>query len=72
VIYIDVTVKRSADVCLFDRYDGHRDAILRGDDSVGQKDSSAGTTVDDLMGYFSISQYRGYNDDPKVKLLPLS
>ncbi|KAI9283045.1 hypothetical protein BC943DRAFT_105309 [Umbelopsis sp. AD052] len=46
-------------------YDGHRDAILRGEDSAGQRDSSAGTTVDDLMGYFSISQYRGYNDDPK-------
>ncbi|KAJ2959456.1 hypothetical protein NQZ79_g5091 [Umbelopsis isabellina] len=46
-------------------YDGHRDAILRGDDHAGQKDSSAGTSVDDLMKYFSISQYRGYNDDPK-------
>ncbi|KAH8550662.1 hypothetical protein BGW37DRAFT_521329 [Umbelopsis sp. PMI_123] len=46
-------------------YDGHRDAILRGEDAVGQKDSSAGTSVDDLMRYFSVSQYHGYNDDPK-------
>jgi hypothetical protein len=72
MICIERYWQSSTNGCIFYRYDGHRDAILRGDNSVGQKDSSAGTTVDDLMGYFSISQYRGYNDDPKVKLLPMS
>ncbi|KAG1370795.1 hypothetical protein G6F60_002371 [Rhizopus arrhizus] len=43
-------------------YDGHRDAILRGDDTKGQKDSSAGTTAEDLMRYFSISEFKGYED----------
>ncbi|KAI8089563.1 uncharacterized protein BX664DRAFT_263089 [Halteromyces radiatus] len=43
-------------------YDGHRDAILRGDDHKGQRDSSAGMGADDLMRYFSVSEYKGYND----------
>ncbi|CAO3650660.1 unnamed protein product [Cunninghamella blakesleeana] len=45
-------------------YDGHRDAILRGDshNAAGQKDSSAGTTSDDLLRYFSVSEFKGFND----------
>ncbi|OAD69727.1 hypothetical protein PHYBLDRAFT_100882, partial [Phycomyces blakesleeanus NRRL 1555(-)] len=43
-------------------YDGHRDAILRGDDHKASRDSSAGTTTEDLMSYFSISQFKGFND----------
>ncbi|KAI8337641.1 hypothetical protein BC941DRAFT_425822 [Chlamydoabsidia padenii] len=43
-------------------YDGHRDAILKGDDHKGQRDSSAGMGSEDLMRYFSVSEYRGYND----------
>ncbi|KAI7897750.1 uncharacterized protein BX663DRAFT_481195 [Cokeromyces recurvatus] len=46
-------------------YDGHRDSILRGDDYKGQKDSSAGTTSEDLMRYFSVSEFKGYEDTPK-------
>ncbi|CDS13422.1 hypothetical protein LRAMOSA05599 [Lichtheimia ramosa] len=46
-------------------YDGHRDAILRGDDRPGSKDSSAGTTAEDLMRYFSMSEFRGFGDDDK-------
>ncbi|KAI8060787.1 hypothetical protein BC940DRAFT_350378 [Gongronella butleri] len=52
-------------------YDGHRDAILRGDDHVGgggsgaQRDSSAGLGVDDLMRYFSVSEFKGFNDTDK-------
>ncbi|KAG0168148.1 hypothetical protein DFQ28_004445 [Apophysomyces sp. BC1034] len=45
-----------------DWYDGHRDAILRGDDRKGTKDSSAGTTAEDLMRYFSITEFRGFSD----------
>lgn len=48
-------------------YDGHRDSILRGEDANSQKDSSAGTTAEDLMRYFSISEFKGYDDNPKVK-----
>ncbi|KAF7724395.1 hypothetical protein EC973_001121 [Apophysomyces ossiformis] len=44
-------------------YDGHRDAILRGDNHKGTKDSSAGTTSEDLMRYFSISEFRGFGDN---------
>ncbi|KAI9302941.1 hypothetical protein BJ944DRAFT_166328 [Cunninghamella echinulata] len=45
-------------------YDGHRDAILRGDNhnNTGQRDSSAGTTSDDLLRYFSVSEFKGFND----------
>jgi DnaJ family protein A protein 5 len=50
------------------RYDGHRDSILRGDDSKNQRDSSAGTTAEDLMRYFSVSEFKGYEDTPKVLL----
>ncbi|KAI8138798.1 hypothetical protein BJV82DRAFT_522852 [Fennellomyces sp. T-0311] len=46
-------------------YDGHRDSILRGDDAAVHKDSSAGTTSDDLMRYFSMSEFKGFNDDDK-------
>ncbi|KAI7847970.1 hypothetical protein BDC45DRAFT_524513 [Circinella umbellata] len=46
-------------------YDGHRDSILRGDDAAAHKDSSAGTTSDDLMRYFSMSEVRGFGDDDK-------
>ncbi|KAI8076546.1 uncharacterized protein B0P05DRAFT_512069 [Gilbertella persicaria] len=46
-------------------YDGHRDSILRGEDHSGQRDSSAGTTAEDLMGYFSVSEFKGYEDTPK-------
>ncbi|ORZ02279.1 hypothetical protein BCR43DRAFT_431407 [Syncephalastrum racemosum] len=46
-------------------YDGHRDSILRGDDYAGQKDSSAGMTAEDLMRYFSVSEFKGYNDGEK-------
>ncbi|KAI8643826.1 hypothetical protein BD408DRAFT_341601 [Parasitella parasitica] len=45
-------------------YDGHRDSILRGTDHK-QKDSSAGTTAEDLMRYFSVSEFKGYEDVPK-------
>ncbi|KAI8991698.1 hypothetical protein BDF20DRAFT_56400 [Mycotypha africana] len=45
-------------------YDGHRDAILRGKD-VGQRDSSTGMNSDDLMRYFSASEFSGYNDTHK-------
>ncbi|CEP13271.1 hypothetical protein [Parasitella parasitica] len=45
-------------------YDGHRDSILRGTDHK-QKDSSAGTTAEDLMRYFNISEFKGYEDTPK-------
>lgn len=51
---------------VYKRYDGHRDAILRGDDRPGSKDSSAGTTAEDLMRYFSMSEFRGFGDDDKV------
>ncbi|KAI8381146.1 uncharacterized protein BYT42DRAFT_612955 [Radiomyces spectabilis] len=44
-------------------YDSHRDAILRGDDQKAQRDSSAGTTAEDLMRYFSVSEFKGYNDN---------
>ena len=50
------------------RYDGHRDSILRGDDIAAHKDSSAGTTSDDLMRYFSMSEIRGFEDDDKVRI----
>jgi DnaJ family protein A protein 5 len=50
----------------FIRYDGHRDSILRGDDNKNQRDSSAGTTAEDLMRYFSVSEFKGYDDAPKV------
>ncbi|CAO3591700.1 unnamed protein product [Absidia cylindrospora] len=43
-------------------YNGHRDAILKGDDHKGQRDSSAGMCSDDLMRYFSVAEYRGFND----------
>ncbi|ORX63116.1 DnaJ-domain-containing protein [Hesseltinella vesiculosa] len=46
-------------------YDGHRDAILRGDDHAGQKDSSAGLGSEDLMRYFSVSEFKGFNDSDK-------
>lgn len=46
-------------------YDGHRDAILRGDDNFDRVDSTAGTTVDNLMKYFNSFEYRGYGDDEK-------
>ncbi|KAI8367800.1 hypothetical protein EDC96DRAFT_146511 [Choanephora cucurbitarum] len=46
-------------------YDGHRDSILRGDDHSGQRDSSAGTTAEDLMRYFSVSEFKGYEDTTK-------
>ncbi|KAI9473401.1 MAG: hypothetical protein EXX96DRAFT_577815 [Benjaminiella poitrasii] len=47
-------------------YDGHRDSILRGEDhSKSQKDSSAGITAEDLMRYFSTSEFKGYEDTPK-------
>ncbi|KAI9275702.1 hypothetical protein BDA99DRAFT_457379 [Phascolomyces articulosus] len=46
-------------------YDGHRDSILRGDDIAAHKDSSAGTTSEDLMRYFSMSEVRGFGDDDK-------
>jgi len=49
------------------RYDGHRDSILRGTDNK-HKDSSAGTTAEDLMRYFSVSEFKGYEDTPKVSL----
>lgn len=49
------------------RYDGHRDSILRGTDNK-HKDSSAGTTAEDLMRYFSVSEFKGYEDTPKVDL----
>ncbi|KAI8983774.1 hypothetical protein BDB01DRAFT_114664 [Pilobolus umbonatus] len=45
-------------------YDGHRDAILRGDNP-NHHDSSSGTTAEDLMRYFSISEFKGYDDTPK-------
>lgn len=48
------------------RYDGHRDSILRGDDNKNQRDSSAGTAAEDLMRYFSVSEFKGYDDTPKV------
>lgn len=48
------------------RYDGHRDSILRGDDSKNHRDSSAGTTAEDLMRFFSVSEFKGYEDTPKV------
>ncbi|GAN04261.1 DnaJ homolog subfamily C member 21 [Mucor ambiguus] len=48
-------------------YDGHRDSILRGTDNK-HKDSSAGTTAEDLMRYFSVSEFKGYEDTPKVGL----
>ena len=48
-------------------YDGHRDSILRGDDHSGQRDSSAGTTAEDLMRYFSVSEFKGYEDTTKVE-----
>lgn len=47
-------------------YDGHRDSILRGDDSKNQRDSSAGTAAEDLMRYFSVSEFKGYEDTAKV------
>lgn len=47
------------------RYDGHRDSILKGDDNKNQRDSSAGTSAEDLMRYFSISEFKGYQDTPK-------
>lgn len=53
-------------MAMYIRYDGHRDAILRGDDRPGSKDSSAGTTAEDLMRYFSMSEFRGFGDDDKV------
>ncbi|KAI8367109.1 hypothetical protein BD560DRAFT_490609 [Blakeslea trispora] len=46
-------------------YDGHRDSILRGDDHSGQRDSSAGTTAEDLMRYFSMSEFKGFEDTTK-------
>ncbi|KAI8080892.1 hypothetical protein BDF21DRAFT_361689 [Thamnidium elegans] len=46
-------------------YDGHRDSILKGDDNKNQRDSSAGTSAEDLMRYFSISEFKGYQDTPK-------
>ncbi|CAO3645885.1 unnamed protein product [Mucor hiemalis] len=46
-------------------YDGHRDSILRGDDSKNGRDSSAGTAAEDLMRYFSVSEFKGYEDTPK-------
>ncbi|GAA5797174.1 hypothetical protein HPULCUR_002553 [Helicostylum pulchrum] len=46
-------------------YDGHRDSILKGDDNKSQRDSSAGTSAEDLMRYFSISEFKGYQDTPK-------
>ncbi|KAI7872249.1 uncharacterized protein EV154DRAFT_431351 [Mucor mucedo] len=46
-------------------YDGHRDSILCGDDSKNQRDSSAGTNAEDLMRYFSVSEFKGYEDTPK-------
>jgi hypothetical protein len=49
------------------RYDGHRDSILRGEDQ-SQKDSSAGTTAEDLMRYFSVSEFKGYEDTNKVSV----
>ena len=49
------------------RYDGHRDSILRGTDNK-HKDSSAGTTAEDLMPYFSVSEFKGYEDTLKVIL----
>ncbi|ORX90659.1 DnaJ-domain-containing protein [Basidiobolus meristosporus CBS 931.73] len=46
-------------------YDSHRDAILRGESHTGNtEDSSAGTTLSDLMSYFSVSAFSGYNDKP--------
>ncbi|KAI9320469.1 hypothetical protein BX666DRAFT_1908347 [Dichotomocladium elegans] len=46
-------------------YDGHRDAILRGNDRAGTKESSAGTASEDLMAYFSVSNFNGFGDDDK-------
>ncbi|KAI9262771.1 hypothetical protein BY458DRAFT_458726 [Sporodiniella umbellata] len=46
-------------------YDGHRDSILRGEETKGQKDSSAGTTAEDLMRYFSMFEFKGYEDTAK-------
>lgn len=50
---------------MYNRYDGHRDSILRGDDNKNQRDSSAGLTAEDLMRYFSVSEFKGYDDTPK-------
>lgn len=38
---------------------------MRGDDNKNQRDSSSGTTAEDLMRYFSISEFKGYEDTPK-------
>lgn len=49
------------------RYDGHRDAILRGDDASGRASSGPGMSAEDLMRFFSISEFRGFDDSDKVE-----
>ena len=58
-----------------DRYDDHRDAILRSGDrhQAGAEGFSAGQKPDDfvdLFTYFSKSCFTGYNDGPQVGSLP--
>lgn len=44
-----------------DRYDNHRDALLKGGLSGDYEDDSI-----DLLQYFTVTCYSGYGDDEKV------
>ncbi|KAI9206745.1 uncharacterized protein BJ171DRAFT_457206 [Polychytrium aggregatum] len=45
-------------------YDSHREAILRGDDDPSSGTTSQGLSVDQILSYFSVSKFKGYNDEP--------
>lgn len=45
------------------RYDNHREALLKGGIDGGYQDNSL-----DLLQYFTVTCYSGYDDDKKVRL----
>lgn len=46
---------------MLDRYDNHREALLKGGLSGDYEDDSI-----DLLQYFTVTCYSGYGDDEKV------
>lgn len=50
-------------LCLFIRYDNHRDALLKGGVGGDYRDDSI-----DLLQYFTVTCYSGYGDDEQVNI----
>lgn len=53
-------------LCLFLRYDNHRDALLKGGVGGDYQDDSI-----DLLQYFTVTCYSGYGDDEQVNIYVL-